>query len=196
MAPHKWEIEQEPSARTLFAAGRQHIAGIAMTAEAVISSETFKQTMRLLAGGVCIAASSLDGTPLGLTVTAVCSLTLDPPTLILCVNQTAGAHDMMRATKRVSINFLASHQIELAELFSSPHIRGNERFVRSKWADMSSGAPAAIDALAALDCEIVNEMNVGQHTLFICEVKLAKLETEKYPLVHFNRSFCELSPIA
>ncbi len=167
-----------------------------MTLEAPISSETFKQTMRLLAGGVCIAASSQDGNRLGLTVTAVCSVTLDPPTLVLCVNRTAGAHDLIRATKRVSINFLASDQVELAELFSSSKVKGPARFRNSQWTAMSSGAPAAVDALASLDCEIVNDMPVGQHSVFICEVKAARLESEKNPLVHFNRAFCELSPLS
>jgi flavin reductase len=166
-----------------------------MTSETPISADTFRQSMRLLAGGVCIAASSIDGERLGLTVTAVCSLTLDPPTLIVCINRVAGAYDAMRATKRISVNFLASHQVQLAELFSSPRIKGAQRFDPAQWGNMASGAPAVIDALAVLDCEIVNELSVGQHSVFLCEVKSARLESEKRPLVHFNREFCGVSPL-
>jgi flavin reductase len=168
----------------------------AMSTEAPVSAEIFKQSMRLLAGGVCIAATAQNGERLGLTVTAVCSLTLDPPTLIVCVNRDAGAHNTMRATRRISVNFLASDHVELAELFSSSNFKGAGRFDPAKWTDMTSGVPALLGALAALDCEIIEEMSIGQHSVFFCEVKTARLDPEKEPLVHFNREFCELLPIA
>jgi flavin reductase (DIM6/NTAB) family NADH-FMN oxidoreductase RutF len=171
------------------------IADAAVT-ETPISADVFKQSMRLLAGGVCICTTAKGGERLGLTMTAVCSLTLEPPTLVVCVNRDAGAHDMMRATKRLCINFLASEHVELAELFSSVSFKGSGRFDPAKWTDMASGVPALNSALAALDCEIIREMSVGQHSVFICEVKAARLNPDKEPLVHFNREFCELLPIA
>lgn len=167
-----------------------------MTIEAPITSDTFKKSMGLLAGGVCIVASSQDGERLGLTVTAVCSLTLDPPSLIVCVNRAAGAHEAIRTTKRVSVNFLAADQVELAELFSSSKIKGAERFQSGQWGAMASGSPAVMDGLAALDCEIVSDFSVGQHSVFVCEVKSAILSPEKCPLVHFNRKFFEVLPVS
>jgi len=170
-------------------------SGNVMTTEAAISPDIFRQGMRLLAGGVCIAATSLNGERLGLTVTAVCSLTADPPTLVVCINRASGAHNAMRTTRRVSVNFLAAGQVRLAELFSSPSTKGAQRFEPAHWVDLTSGAPALVDALAVLDCEIVNELSVGQHSVFVCEVKSARLESENRPLVHFNREFCGLLPI-
>jgi flavin reductase len=172
------------------------VVDAAVIKEVPVSADIFKQSMRLLAGGVCIAASIKDGERLGLTVTAVCSLTLDPPTLIVCINRDAGAYDTMRATRRISVNFLASDHVELAELFSSSSFKGAGRFDPTKWTDMASGVPALLGALAALDCEIIEEVSVGQHTVFFCEVKSARLDPEREPLVHFNREFCELLPIA
>lgn len=166
-----------------------------MTAESSISPDTFRQSMRLLAGGVCIAATSLGGARLGLTVTAVCSPTVSPPTIIVCINRGAGAHGLMQASKRVSINFLAAHHVGLAERFSSPVIRGEDRFEAGQWRSMSSGSLALIGALAVLDCVIIEELVVGQHSAFHCEVKSALLHgEEKPPLVHFNeRSHCKRS---
>lgn len=163
--------------------------------EMPISPALFKQSMRLLAGGVCIVASAKDGERLGLTMTAVCSLTLDPPTLIVCVNRDAGAHAAMHSTRRISVNLLGSDHVELADLFSSSSIKGAERFDLTKWTDMASGVPALVDAVAALDCEIFEEMTVGQHSVFFCEVRAARLQPEKGPLVHFNREFCGLLPL-
>lgn len=168
----------------------------ATTGETPISPAVFKQSMRRLAGGVCILASARDGERHGLTMTAVCSLTLDPPMLIACVNRDAGAYETMRSTRPVSVNLLGSDQIELAELFSSSTIKGAERFERAEWVEMASGVPALKGALAVLDCQIVEEKAVGQHSVLFCEVKAARLEDEKDPLVHFDRRFYGLLPVA
>src|SRR5262245_25793408 len=127
--------------------------------------------MRLLAGGVCIVAANSNGEWHGLTMTAVCSLTMDPPSLIACVNRDAGAHGIMSATRRVSVNVLTHDQMGLAELFSSSRVKGPERFDQTRWTGMASGVPALIDALAVLDCEVIQETAVGQHSVFFCEVR-------------------------
>jgi flavin reductase (DIM6/NTAB) family NADH-FMN oxidoreductase RutF len=160
-----------------------------VTSETPISSDVFKQSMRLLAGGVCIVATNSSGEWHGLTMTAVCSLTMDPPSLIACVNRDAGAHGIMSATRRLSVNVLSHNHTGLAELFSSSKVKGPQRF-DEKWVEMASGVPALIDALAVLDCEVIQETVIGQHSVFFCEVKNARLQPDKRPLVHFNRKFC------
>lgn len=166
-----------------------------MITETPISPDGFKQSMRLLAGGVCILATSRDGEWHGLTMTAVCSLTMDPPSLIACVNRDAGARGVMSATRRVSVNVLSHHHTDLAELFSSPVIRGPQRFDDSTWTAMASGVPALVDALAVLDCEIIRETELGQHAVFFCEVKTTRLQPGRKPLVHFDREFCAVHPV-
>ena len=165
-----------------------------MITETPISSDVFKQSMRLLAGGVCIVATNRNGEWHGLTMTAVCSLTMDPPSLIACVNRDAGAHGIMSATRRVSVNVLTHDHLGLAELFSSSRVKGPERF-DEKWTGMASGVPALIDALAVLDCEIIQETAVGQHSVFFCEVKNVRLQPDGKPLVHFDRAFCAVAPV-
>jgi len=159
-----------------------------------ISSDMFKQSMRLLAGGVCILATNSEGDWCGLTMTAVCSLTLDPPSLVACVNQSTGTHRMMTRTKRVSINVLSNDQTDMAELFSSNAVRGQERFEKGKWIEMASGVPALVDALAVLDCEVLQQTSVGEHSVFFCGVKSAMLQPDRGALVHFNRKFFSVHP--
>jgi flavin reductase (DIM6/NTAB) family NADH-FMN oxidoreductase RutF len=163
--------------------------------ETPISPDVFKQSMRLLAGGVCILAATSDGEWHGLTMTAICSLTMDPPSLIACVNRDAGAHDVMSSTKRVSVNVLSDNHTSLAGLFSSSTIRGPKRFDKRMWSKMASGVPALNDALAVLDCKIVQETQLGQHSVFFCEVKATRLRPGHNPLVHFNREFCGIQSV-
>ncbi len=166
-----------------------------MITETPISSDVFKQGMRLLAGGVCIVATNSNGEWHGLTMTAVCSLTMDPPSLVACVNRDAGAYGIMRETLRVSVNVLSHDQTGLAALFSSSNVKGPDRFDEQKWTRMASGVPALIEALAVLDCEVIRETEVGQHSAFFCEVKSVRLQPDKKPLVHFNREFCAVRPV-
>ncbi len=166
-----------------------------MITETPISSDVFKESMRLLAGGVCIVATNSNGEWHGLTMTAVCSLTMDPPSLIACVNRDAGAHGIMSATRRVSVNVLSDYHMGLAELFSSSKVKGPERFDEKNWIEMASGVPALVDALAVLDCEVIREMVVGKHSVFFCEVKNVRLQPGGRPLVHFNREFCAVEPV-
>lgn len=163
-----------------------------MTSETPISSDVFKQSMRLLAGGVCIVAANRNGEWHGLTMTAVCSLTMDPPSLVACVNHDAGAHGIMSTTRRVSVNVLSRDHTDLAELFSSSRIKGPQRFDGKRWIGMASGVPALIDALAVLDCEVIQETAVGRHSVFFLEVKNVRLQPDRRPLVHFNREFCAI----
>ena len=101
----------------------------------------------------------------------------------------------MSATRRVSVNVLSHNHTGLAELFSSSKVKGPQRFDEKKWIEMASGVPALIDALAVLDCEVIQETVIGQHSVFFCEVKNARLQPDKRPLVHFNREFCAVQPV-
>jgi len=169
--------------------------GHGVIAETPISPDVFKQGMRLLAGGVCILAASRDGEWHGMTMTAVCSLTMDPPTLIACVNRSAGAYEAMSTTGRVSVNVLSRDHTGLAERFASSEVKGPARFDSTQWSPMASGVPALIEALAVLDCEVIQDTVVGHHSVLFCQIRSARLQPEGQPLVHFNREFCTISPV-
>lgn len=169
--------------------------GSSVITETPISPDVFKNSMRLLAGGVCIVATNSNGEWGGLTMTAVCSLTIDPPSLILCVNVDAGTNRMISASKRVSVNLLSHDQLDLAELFSSSKVKGTERFDEKRWIDMASGVPALIEALAVLDCQVIQETVIGRHSVYFCGVKAVRLQPDKRPLIHFNREFCVVEPV-
>lgn len=166
-----------------------------MNIESPISPDLFKQGMRQLAGGVCVLATNSDGQWHGLTMTAVCSLTMDPPSLIACVNRDASAYRFISATQRVSINVLSDDHMAIAALFSSAEIRGPSRFDPRHWTPLASGVPALNEALAVLDCEVIQDTAIGQHSVLFCEIKTARLQPDRNPLVHFNREFCSLLPV-
>ena len=87
----------------------------------------FKNAMRLLAGGVTIVATSLNGENCGLTATAVCSLALSPPRVLACVNHAGRTYDLLSKSRIMSVNLLAEGHEELARRFAAIKNRQGRR---------------------------------------------------------------------
>ena len=94
-----------------------------------VSAEQFKQGMRCLAAGVTIVTTVHDGVRGGLTATAVTSLSADPPQVLVCVNRTANAHDLIHRGSLLCVNVLCHGHKDLAARFAGQNgVFGAGRF--------------------------------------------------------------------
>jgi len=160
---------------------------------ASIGTAAFKGAMRRLAGGVSILASRHAGARRGLTATAVCSLSADPPSLLACVNQSAEAHELIMASRLLSVNVLAGHHQYLADTFAGQDgTKGEKRFSRGEWGVMATGAPCLKDALACFDCKVFDHHRVGSHSVFFCHVVAVAHAPREEPLIYFDTGFAGL----
>lgn len=149
----------------------------------------YKIGMRRLASGVSLITTGRGDMRGGLIATAVNSVSADPPTLLICVNQSASAHDLIVKSGTFCVNFLPAHCAEIAGQFSSS-ARKAERFVSGDWTEMASGSPALGSALAAFDCEVVQTVSYHSHTIFIGLIREVRLgEGEDLPLIYLDRNF-------
>lgn len=133
------------------------------------SADVFKQGMRRLAGAVCVIATGHAGERAGLTATAVCSVSAEPPRLLVCVNQSASAHDRIAAEGRLSVNVLTHQQQHIAERFATSSIKGEARFAQGEWRVVNH-VPLLDDACVAFACEIVERIPAASHSIFLCDV--------------------------
>ncbi len=156
----------------------------------------FKAGMQRLAAAPCVLTTQHGDRRYGLTASAVCSLTADPPTLIACVNESAEAFGAIDASGRVCINVLAADQVEIAKRFAGMlgH-RGEARFEGLEWEFLVSGAPVLRGVLAAFDCTIAERIRWSTHTAFICRVEAAIVGEAGDPLVYANRQFQRAAPL-
>jgi flavin reductase (NADH)/flavin reductase len=93
-----------------------------------ISRDVFRTGMRHLAAGVCVITTSAHGGGrFGLTATAVCSVSADPPTLLVCLNNSTTTCKEILESGRFAVNVLAGHDQEIAQVFASP-LPPEERF--------------------------------------------------------------------
>jgi len=125
-------------------------------------AQDFKAGMRKLAAAVnLITVYGPEGRN-GLTATAVCSVSAEPPHLLCCVNRGASAFAAIRGVKIFAVNVLKPEHRTLAERFARPPA-GEIRFAGSDWTMSPAGAPVLEDALAWFECRLVNLSEVGSH---------------------------------
>lgn len=158
-----------------------------MRAENSDLREDFFAAMRRLAASVTIVTTGTTERQAGLTATAVCSLSADPPSLIACVNQSATAHDLILQSKRFAINLLSADQEELATLFADPE-RAAERFKQAKWHPDEHGVPLLDGTAANIVCRLEKAVDAFTHTIFIGVVEDIHLNKSS-PLLYGTGSF-------
>lgn len=164
-------------------------------ASASIAPQAFRDGMRHLAGAVTVIATGAAGHRYGLTATAVCSLSDEPPTLLVCVNRTASAHDVIRDNGAFTVNLLADDQEDVAARFAGRSgLKGEARFTGDHWTTAVTGAPTLAHALASFDCEVTQEHVFATHTIFIGRVVAAAARDGAEPLIYLRGAFRHLSP--
>jgi flavin reductase (DIM6/NTAB) family NADH-FMN oxidoreductase RutF len=155
-----------------------------------VPADMFKQAMRRLASGVTIVTTRHGGVRGGLTATAVCSLTADPPQLLVCINRSAAAHSLIAEGENLCVNLLAHKHKALAARFAGQTgILGADRFDVGRWGELKTGAPVLEDALASFDCVVTEKVTASTHTIFIGRVVDVHLRTNGRPLVYAGGAY-------
>jgi flavin reductase (NADH)/cob(II)yrinic acid a,c-diamide reductase len=156
-----------------------------------MDAQNFKQAMRHCAGAVALVTVGREsGRRTGLTVTAVCSLSDDPPSLLVCVNRNASAHPRIREEACFGVNFLAHEHMALALTFSGQKgVNGDDRFAFGQWATAVTGAPVLEDALVSFDCALRETFETKTHSVFIGDVRDVSFRVDARPLVYLRSAF-------
>ena len=150
-----------------------------------VTSKMFIQGMRQLAAGVTLITAQHEGHRAGMTATAVCSLSADPPQLLACINRQAETYRAVQNSGAFAVNVLASHQQRLAEAFAGTlAIYGDQRFDLADWSALKTGSPVLSPCLATFDCRLVEAVPAATHSIFIGRVEKVALELDLQPLVY------------
>jgi len=159
-----------------------------------MDAEAYRSLMRHQAGAVTVIAAGVAPTRAGLTATAVASLSDAPPTILACIQRKSGAHDVIASLAHFSVNVLSSDQQEIAERFAGRRgERGEERFKDAHWHTLKTGAPVLSDALASLDCELVERHEFTTHSIFIGRVIAGSFRADAQPLLYFRNDYWDIA---
>jgi flavin reductase (DIM6/NTAB) family NADH-FMN oxidoreductase RutF len=164
--------------------------------ESAISGEEFRLAMRRLAGGVSIISGTSPDGPLGVTATAVTSLTAQPPSVVCCLNRSLQLEAAVKETGRFGVNMLRADHHDLAKRFAGMHgVRGSAKFEQGNWTILPSEVPALFDSLVTFDCRVDDILEVGTHSIFIGLITEAHFGESGDPLVYCNGAFASLVPL-
>lgn len=148
----------------------------------------FRKVMGHFATGVTLVTGrDEDGVPVGLTANAVTSVSLEPPLILVCLDQLSESRPVLLRTGHFAVSILRSGQDELARRFSRSD--PEERFDGLRTRTAVTGAPLLAEALAWADCRTWKSLEAGDHTVLVGEVLACEAEDEGAPLVFFRGRF-------
>jgi flavin reductase (DIM6/NTAB) family NADH-FMN oxidoreductase RutF/DNA-binding FadR family transcriptional regulator len=153
-----------------------------------LTSAEFRDVIGHFASGVTVI-TSLDGDRrVGTTASAVCSLSLEPPMVLICMNKTSVTGAAVAASEHFAVNILAEHQRGIAEHFAS---KDPDKFAAIAATAGARGQPLLHEAVAYLECRVVEQVTGGTHTVFLAEVDRATANGGA-PLAYFRGEFGRL----
>ncbi len=155
----------------------------------MIDKSIFRDAMAGMAAAVNVITSNGEAGPAGCTVSAVCSVTDDPPTLLVCINRSSANNDIIRRNANLCVNVLSADQQDVAMAFANKALSIAERLAGVGWSVLDTGAPALDGAVCAIDCVVDSASEVGTHTVFFCRIKAVRTRPERDGLIYFGRDF-------
>ena len=158
----------------------------------VLSKADFRHAMSRLGAAVNIITTDGPAGRAGFTASAVCSVTDEPPTLLVCLNRSASVYRTFKGNGVLCVNVLGVGHQDISNLFGGKTAM-DERFAAGHWSAGPSGSPLLEDASVSFDCRLSQITEVGTHDILICEVMSITVSKEARGLIYFNRQYHELS---
>lgn len=155
----------------------------------MIAIDLFRDGMARLASAVHVITTDGPDGFAGITATAVCSVTDQPPTLLTCINRSSYAYSIFSNNGVLCVNALSAEQQDIAQLFSDRSVSMPDRIKRVSTDRLSTGSPALQGALVSFDCRIVQQQQLGSHDVFIAEVQAVKIGDNTAGLTYFQRTY-------
>lgn len=154
-----------------------------------VSREEFRRALSRFASGVTIITTrDASGRLHGITVSAFCSVSLEPPLIVVCIEKNTGSHYAFLESSAFVVNILDANQQFLSDRFAS---RIPNKFEGVAYQSGIGDLPVLDGALANLECVLVNHFEAGDHTIFVGQIEKARV-SEGEPLVYFHGGYRKL----
>ena len=157
-----------------------------------VSVDLFKSAMRRWASGVSVLTTRREGGILGITVSAFCSVSLDPPLVLVCIDRKTRSHALIEKQGSFAVNVLKTGQERLSELAAGHSGERGNWLEGEAHRKAETGAPILSDCLAWFDCSLEAVYEGGDHTIFLGRVRAAG-HAEGRPLLYFDGTYHKLA---
>lgn len=162
-----------------------------------VDKQDFRDAMALLGAAVNIVTTNGPGGRAGFTASAVCSVTDEPPTLLVCINRASSAYRAVQANGVLCVNTADAGQQALCGAFGGRTPQA-ERFAAGLWQQLATGSPVLEGALASFDCRVVGRASVGSHDILFCQALALQRRAPGAGggLIYFDRGYHALAAAA
>lgn len=155
-----------------------------------VTREKFRDAMARLGAAVNVVTSAGPAGRGGFTASAVCSVTDDPPTLLVCLNRTASGNALFKANGVLCVNTLAAGQRPISDAFAGlGGLSGEQRFTHGAWTTLATGAPVLESAVVSFDCRIADVVEKGTHSVFFAEIQAIRQGQPGPALIWYGRGY-------
>lgn len=156
----------------------------------MVTQQSYRDAMARLGAAVSVVTTDGPAGRTGFTASAVCSVTDEPPTLLVCLNRASGIAPVFKANGVLCVNVLSAAHQALSTLFGGKVVGGTDtRFGAAEWSVLSTGAPVLEGAVVSFDCRIVQTTEVGTHTVLFCEIEGLQSGVLHEGLIYFGRAY-------
>ncbi|MEP7288061.1 MAG: flavin reductase family protein [Chloroflexota bacterium] len=160
-----------------------------------VDSAILRATMRQWATGVTIVTTVWEGEYAGMTVSSFTSVSLEPATVLVCLNKESYSHELVQKSGVFAISMLGTGQDAISNRFAGFDPTVTDRFEGMKLFTAATGSPMLADAAAYLDCEVRSTQDTSTHVIYIAEVVYAQVDPDRAPLVYYNRNYHLLTAV-
>ncbi len=155
-----------------------------------IDKSELRRIMGHFATGVTVVTTlSRSGALQGLTANAFCSLSLEPPLLLVCIDKKSESYPSFEESRIFTVNILAADQEDISRRFA---LSGGNKFEGVSYRLGANGAPILNGSLGYLECKLVEAYEGGDHTIYVGEVREAESIDGKKPLLFYRGGYREL----
>lgn len=159
-----------------------------MTTVTVTKNE-FRDAMSQVCAAVHLVTTGGEAGRGGFTATAICSVSDEPPSLLVCMRRASAQVDMFLQNRHFCVNVLTGYQNELAGLFADSKKEMEERYAAADWTILETGSPVLKNALVNFDCELDSIYEFSTHNIMVGRVIAISKWSENSALAYFNRAY-------
>lgn len=154
-----------------------------------VSPDEFRSVLGRFPSGVTVVTTrAADGSDHGMTVSAFCSVSLEPPLVLICIEKTASAHEVLTSAPEFVVNILSANQEQIARRFAIVDI---DRFESVGFSRSGNGIAVLDDVLGVIECNRFALYDAGDHTIIVGEVESGWAENGK-PLLYYRGGYAQL----
>ena len=158
-----------------------------------VPSDLLRHSMRRWASGVTVVTTAHEKIRHGMTVSSFTSLSLDPPYVMVSLENRTRTFEIVSSSGIFGVTILAEDQQEISDCFANTQTELGSRFDQLEVFTLTTGAPFILGGLAYFDCRVVTTLPAGMQTVFVGEVEAVKEGEDKPPLLYFNRGYRRFS---